>query len=122
MASWIWASAYSQTGARLRARRPTRRSAGRRAAVRRSAKERANGMESHWALFKRGFAGAHHRMSVKRLWRYANEFAGRHNLRPPDGIDRMGLMAANPDRKRLKCKDLIGPKWTRQPSMLRCCV
>ena len=92
-------------------------------AVRHGAKEHVNGlahtngMESHWALFKRGFAGVHHQMSAKHLWRYANEFAGRHNLRPLDTIDQMGMMAANLDGKRLNYKDLIGPKWTRQPLM-----
>lgn len=87
--------------------------------VRHSAKEyvngavHVNGMESHWALLKRGFVGMYHQMSVKHLWRYVNEFAGRHNLRPLDTIDQMGLMAAGMDGKRLKYADLIGPKWTR---------
>ena len=92
--------------------------------VRHSAKEyvngavHVNGMESHWALLKRGFVGMYHQMSVKHLWRYVNEFAGRHNLRPLDTIDQMGLMAASMDGKRLNYADLIGPKWTRQPAMI----
>ena len=40
-----------------------------------------NGLESHWALFKRGLDGVYHHVSVKHLGRYATEFEGRHNAR-----------------------------------------
>ena len=40
-----------------------------------------NGMESHWALFKRGIDGIYHHVSVKHLPRYTTEFEGRHNSR-----------------------------------------
>ena len=40
-----------------------------------------NGMESFWAMMKRGYYGIYHRMSPKHLDRYVDEFSGRHNIR-----------------------------------------
>ena len=40
-----------------------------------------NGVESHWALMKRGYHGTYHWWSAKHMQRYVNEFAGRFNLR-----------------------------------------
>ena len=65
-----------------------------------------NGLESHWALFKRGIDGTYHHISVKHLPRYSNEFEGRHNRRPLDTAEQMGMLARSADGKRLRYEDL----------------
>lgn len=42
-------------------------------------KVHTNGIESFWALLKRGYYGVFHHMSAAHLHRYVQEFAGRHN-------------------------------------------
>ena len=66
-----------------------------------------NGIESFWAMLKRGYYGTYHRMSEKHLQRYVNEFPGRHNIRHLDTIDQMASVAKGMDGKRLRYKDLI---------------
>ena len=77
-----------------------------------------NGMESFWATLKRAHDGVYHHFSVKHLHRYITEFEGRHNARPMDTIEQMGLMVTGGVGKRLRYEDLIGPAHTRQPRML----
>ena len=70
-------------------------------------KAHTNGIESFWAVLKRGYYGTFHKMSHKHLQRYVNEFAGRHNARDGNTADQMGRIAANMVGKRLMYKDLI---------------
>ena len=65
-----------------------------------------NGLESHWATFKRGIDGVYHHISVKHLGRYTLEFEGRHNARPMDTADQMAAMARGAAGKRLRYVDL----------------
>ena len=67
-----------------------------------------NGIESFWAMLKRGYYGTYHRMSEKHLQRYVNEFSGRHNIRSLDTIDQMASVAKGMDGKRLRYQDLVG--------------
>lgn len=66
-----------------------------------------NGIESFWALLKRGYYGTHHYMSVKHLCHYVNEFSGRHNTRKMDTIDQMASIMHNMLGKQLRYKDLV---------------
>ena len=73
-----------------------------------------NGIESFWSMLKRGHKGVYHKMSVRHLHRYVNEFAGRHNLREHDTIVQMMILALSLVGKRLKYKDLIADPHARK--------
>ena len=66
-----------------------------------------NGVESFWAMLKRGYNGTYHRISEKHLERYVTEFAGRHNVREFDTIDQMAFLAKGMVGKKLPYKKLI---------------
>ena len=77
-----------------------------------------NGIESHWAMLKRGYIGTFHQRSEEHLGRYMQEFAGRHNARCLDTADQMARIAANSPGKLLTYTELIAPPETRNPRML----
>ncbi len=66
-----------------------------------------NGMESFWAMLKRGYHGTFHHFSEKHMQRYVDEFAGRHNHRSLDTIDQMNAVVTSLKGKRLKYSELI---------------
>ncbi len=65
-----------------------------------------NGVESFWALLKRGYYGVYHRMSVKHLQAYIDEFSNRTNVRQLDTIDQINATIHGLVGKRLKYKEL----------------
>jgi len=50
-----------------------------------------NGVESFWALLKRGYFGIHRFMSAKHLLRYIKEFAHRHNIVQTNAVECIGV-------------------------------
>lgn len=66
-----------------------------------------NGIESFWAMLKRGYKGTYHKMSVKHLARYVAEFAGRHNVRDLDTLVQMVALVRGLDGRRLRHADLV---------------
>lgn len=66
-----------------------------------------NGVESFWALLKRGHYGIYHFMSAKHLHRYVNEFSFRHNTSRSGTMRFIDMTIERMVGKRLTYKDLI---------------
>lgn len=85
----------------------------RREAVNHSAQEyvrdmaHTNGIESFWAMLKRGYQGTYHQMSEKHLSRYVDEFAGRHNVREKDTEAQMGFLVRRMNGRQLPYRELV---------------
>ena len=66
-----------------------------------------NGIESFWALLKRGYIGTFHYMSWKHLHRYCDEFAYRHNAGKGNGFETIGAVLRCMVGKRVTYRQLI---------------
>lgn len=65
-----------------------------------------NGIESFWALLKRGYVGTFHLMSWDHLFRYVNEFSFRHNSGPGNGFGVINNVMSRMVGRRLTWKQL----------------
>ena len=68
-----------------------------------------NGVESIWALVRRGYNGTFHCIDPKHLYRYINEFAGRLKMKMLDTMNKMCTMVQNMVGKRLTYRQLVAP-------------
>jgi len=64
-----------------------------------------NGVENFRNLLKRGLIGAFHKISVKHLHRYLNEFVFRFNERESESI--LWLVLQNCEQKHMRYAELI---------------
>jgi transposase-like protein len=68
---------------------------------------RTNGVESFWALLKRGYNCIYHYMSPKHLHRYVNEISFRHNTAQTGTMAFTEMTIENMLNRRLTYKELI---------------
>lgn len=66
-----------------------------------------NGIESFWALLKRGYHGTFHHYSHKHALRYINEFVARNNNKGCNTLDVLAITVKNSNGKFLPYKELI---------------
>ena len=68
-----------------------------------------NGMESFRSMLKREHKASVTRLSPKHLDRYAQEFAGRHNIRNTDTLQQMDVMVHTLEGRHITYADLTEP-------------
>lgn len=68
---------------------------------------RTNGIESFWALLKRGHYGIYHYMSIKHLHRYVKEFSFLHNTSQVGTMQFMNMTIDRMVAKHLTYEELI---------------
>jgi transposase-like protein len=67
-----------------------------------------NGIEGFWSLFKRGFYGTYHKMSLKHMQNYLNEFCFRQNNMKKKGDDLFELLVRQcVGTTNIICNDII---------------
>lgn len=66
-----------------------------------------NGIESFWAIMKRGYNGVYHKWSNKHIQRYINEFTYRYNVRKVTFTERIKMTIISGYNKHLSYKELI---------------
>ena len=65
------------------------------------------GVESVWSMMKLEIVGTYHKLISRHLCRYADEFAGRHNVLERDKLAQIACLAASVVGKRLTYRALI---------------
>ena len=73
-------------------------------------KASTNGIESFWALMKRGWYGTHHWWSMKHAHRYVTEYEHRHNTIGLSGEPALATLIRKGDGRRLTYTGLIAPR------------
>lgn len=74
-----------------------------------------NGIESLWALLKRGYVGIYHYISPKHLHRYVYELAYRHNAGQANGFRAIAEVLRQMSKRRLTYEQLTGrPRQKRE--------
>ena len=72
-------------------------------------KASTNGIESFWAVMKRGYYGTHHWWSIKHLHRYVAEYVYRANTRALRGMDLLSAAIQSTEGKHLSYQTLTQP-------------
>lgn len=66
-----------------------------------------NGIESFWAIIKRGYKGVYHKWSEKHLPKYVKEYVNRFNMRHNTSLERIKSVIIGGYNKHLSYKELI---------------